>query len=41
MIPLVLRPSTIAWNTSSLSPTLTSSEGYGNFLRHITAFRAG
>ena len=41
MIPLVLRPSTIAWNTSSLSPTLTSNEGYGNFLRHITEFRAG
>lgn len=40
MVPLVLRPSTIAWNTSSLSPTLTSGEGYGNFLRHITEFRA-
>lgn len=40
MIPLVLRPSTIGWNTESLSPTLTSNEGYGNFLRYITAFRA-
>lgn len=40
MVPLVLRPSTIAWNTTTLSPTLTSAEGYGNFLRHITEFRA-
>lgn len=40
MIPLVLRPSTIGWNTRSLSPTLTTDEGYGNFLRHLTAFRA-
>jgi peptide/nickel transport system substrate-binding protein len=40
MVPLVLRPSTLGWNTASLSPTLTSDEGYGNFLRHITEFRA-
>lgn len=40
MVPLVLRPSTIAWNAESVSPTLTSDEGYGNFLRHITEFRA-
>lgn len=41
MIPLVLRPSTIAWNTASVSPTLTTDEGYGDFLRYITEFRAG
>lgn len=40
MVPLVLRPSTIGWNTQSLSPTLTSTEGYGDFLRYITEFRA-
>lgn len=40
MVPLVLRPSTIGWNTASLSPTLSSDEGYGNFLRYITQFRA-
>lgn len=40
MIPLVLRPSTIGWNTATLSPTLSSDEGYGNFLRHILEFRA-
>lgn len=39
MVPLVLRPSTIAWNTQSISPTLSSAEGYGNFLRYITEFR--
>ncbi|MGM1017436.1 MAG: ABC transporter substrate-binding protein [Actinomycetota bacterium] len=40
LVPLVLRPSTLGWNTASLSPTLTTDEGYGNFLRHITEFRA-
>jgi len=40
MVPLVLRPSTIGWNTASLSPTLSSDEGYGNFLRYLTEFRA-
>ncbi|MDQ0644701.1 peptide/nickel transport system substrate-binding protein [Microbacterium murale] len=40
MVPLVLRPSTIGWNTQSLSPTLTSAEGYGDFLRYVTEFRA-
>ncbi|SDQ64623.1 ABC transporter substrate-binding protein [Microbacterium sp. cf332] len=41
MVPLVLRPSTIGWNTASLSPTLSADEGYGDFLRRITEFRAG
>ncbi|GAB3600336.1 ABC transporter substrate-binding protein [Microbacterium tumbae] len=40
MVPLVLRPSTLGWNTGSLSPTLGADEGYGNFLRYITEFRA-
>lgn len=40
MVPLVLRPSTLGWNTASLSPTISSDEGYGNFLRHLTEFRA-
>ncbi|KTS90719.1 ABC transporter substrate-binding protein [Microbacterium testaceum] len=41
MVPLVLRPSTIGWNTAELSPTLTADEGYGNVLRHIAEFRVG
>lgn len=41
MIALVSRPTTLAWNTATLSPTIGSDEGYGNFLRHLTEFRAG
>lgn len=40
MIPLVLRPSIIGYRTDSVSPTITSQEGYGNFLRQLSAFRA-
>lgn len=41
MVPLVLRPSIIGWNTASLSPSISSDEGYGDVLRRITEFRAG
>lgn len=40
MVPLVLRPSIIGYRTDTLSPTITSAEGYGNFLRNLSAFRA-
>ncbi|GAA1860834.1 ABC transporter substrate-binding protein [Microbacterium koreense] len=40
MVPLLLRPSTLAWNTETVSPTLTVDEGYGDFLRYVTEFRA-
>ena len=40
MIPLVLRPSVVGYNSTTLSPTIASVEGYGNVLRNITQFRA-
>ena len=38
IVPLVHRPSLLGVNTASLSPTIQTNEGYGNFLRHLTGF---
>ncbi|WP_405533978.1 ABC transporter substrate-binding protein [Streptomyces sp. NBC_00075] len=38
MLPLVTRPSVIGYRTDQVSPTLRSSEGYGNFLRDLTSY---
>ncbi|WP_067179523.1 ABC transporter substrate-binding protein [Microtetraspora niveoalba] len=39
IVPLVHRPSFLAVDTSVVSPTVQSDEGYGDFLRHIADFR--
>lgn len=39
MIPLVTRPALVGYRTDALSPTLYSSEGYGNLLRRIADYR--
>lgn len=39
-VPLVLRPSIIGYRSDAVSPTLYSNEGYGDFLRQLTEFRA-
>ncbi|NRQ39481.1 ABC transporter substrate-binding protein, partial [Nonomuraea sp. NN258] len=39
IVPLVHRPSFLAVDTSAVSPTVQSDEGYGDFLRHIAGFR--
>lgn len=39
IVPLVHRPSFLAVDTSVVSPTIQSDEGYGDFLRRITDFR--
>lgn len=36
IVPLVHRPSLIGFDTSAISPTLQTNEGYGNFLRYLT-----
>jgi peptide/nickel transport system substrate-binding protein len=38
MIPLVTRPSTVAYRTDAVSPSLYATEGYGNALRLIADF---
>jgi peptide/nickel transport system substrate-binding protein len=39
MIPLVTRPALVGYRTDAVSPTLYSSEGYGNLLRGIADYR--
>ena len=39
MIPLVTRPSTVAYRTDAASVGLYATEGYGNALRLIADFR--
>jgi peptide/nickel transport system substrate-binding protein len=39
IVPLVHRPSLLGFNTSKVSPTIQSNEGYGNFLRNIADYR--
>lgn len=38
ILPLVHRPALIGYNTEALSPTIQTSEGTGNFLRHLRDF---
>ncbi|MBO1900331.1 ABC transporter substrate-binding protein [Leucobacter weissii] len=38
IVPLVHRPSLIGYHTETLSPTISSNEGYGDFLRYIGDF---
>lgn len=38
ILPLVHRPALLGYNTETISPTIQSTEGTGNFLRHIGAF---
>jgi peptide/nickel transport system substrate-binding protein len=38
MIPLVTRPSTVAYRTDAVSPSLYATEGYGNVLRLVSDF---
>lgn len=39
MVPLVHRPSIIGFDTTAVSPTIQSNEGYGNILRNIADYR--
>lgn len=39
MVPLVTRPGVIAYRSDMLSPTINSTEGYGDILRFVTDFR--
>ncbi|NBE97370.1 ABC transporter substrate-binding protein [Nonomuraea sp. KC401] len=39
MIPLVTRPATVAYRSDALSPSLYSTEGYGNVLRLVADAR--
>lgn len=39
MLPLVTRPSTVAYRTDAASVGLYATEGYGNALRLIADFR--
>jgi peptide/nickel transport system substrate-binding protein len=38
-VPLVHRPSIIGFDTTAVSPTIQSNEGYGNILRNIVDYR--
>lgn len=40
MLPLVTRPTVLAYRTDQVSPTLFSNEGYGNILRSIVDFKS-
>jgi peptide/nickel transport system substrate-binding protein len=39
IVPLVHRPSIIGFDTTAVSPTIQSNEGYGNILRNIVDYR--